>query len=71
MKQGLYFYGMRLRGFSIGTYPIDGFLRCEHMSMFKDKYNIDTSKYYDVLVYDKELSEQDLLDYEFDLILEV
>jgi len=55
----VYTYGMRLRGFSIGCQPKDGFIeRRDDMS----------SLYYDVLVYDRKLSQQELLDYELDYI---
>lgn len=54
-----YFYGMRLRGFSIGAQPTNGFIRRE------DSF-IDI--YYDILVYDREITKQELTDYELDYL---
>lgn len=52
-----YRYGMRLRGFSIGCQPKEGFIRRED----------DKSGYYhDVIVYDRKLTEQEISDYELD-----
>ena len=48
-------YGMRLRGFSIGCQPMDGFLRRE-----------DSTKYHDVLVYGRQLTEQEVYAYDLD-----
>lgn len=57
--KAVYTYGMRLRGFSIGCQPKDGFIeRRDDMS----------GLYYDVLVYDRKLSQQELLNYELDYI---
>ena len=50
-------YGMRLRGFSIGCQPMKGFLRRE-----------DSTKYHDVLAYDRQLTEQEIKDYELDAL---
>lgn len=53
----MYKYGMRLRGFSIGCQPMDGLVKRED----------DTSgRYYDILVYDRELTKQELEEYELD-----
>ena len=50
-------YGMRLRGFSIGCQPMNGLIRRED----------DTSgKYHDILMYDRELTEKELVEYELD-----
>ena len=46
-------YGMRLRGFSLGCQPMDGLLRRE-----------DSWMWHDVLVYDRQLTEQETKDYE-------
>ena len=48
-------YGMRLRGFSLGCQPMNGFLRRE-----------DSTKYHDVLVYDRQLTEQEVYAYDLD-----
>ena len=54
-----YRYGMRLRGFSIGCQPKDGFL---------DREDDESGRYYDILVYDRELSDQEVEAYELDFI---
>ena len=54
-----YFYGMRLRGYSIGCQPMKGLM----MVMDDDK-----GDYYNILVYMRKLSDQELNDYELDLI---
>ena len=54
-----YIYGMRLRGFSPGCQPKEGFLYRED----------DTSgKYYDLLTYSRKLSDKELSDYELDYL---
>lgn len=52
-----YKYGMRLRGFSIGCQPIKGFLRREDDT---------TGKYYDILVYNRPLTDSEISGYELD-----
>lgn len=52
-------YGMRLRGFSIGCQPKRGLLRREDDT---------TGKYHDIIVYDRELAQQEIADYELDFI---
>ena len=52
-------YGMRLRGFSIGCQPMNGFIRRE---------DDNTGKYYDIIVYNRLLSQKEIDDYELDLI---
>ena len=52
-------YGMRLRGFSIGCQPMDGFI-CRD--------DDTTGKYHDILVYDRQLTEQEIEDYELDAL---
>lgn len=54
-----YIYGMRLRGFSIGCQPKNGLLRREDDT---------TGKYHDIIVYDRELTQQETADYELDFI---
>lgn len=52
-----YRYGMRLRGFSPGCQPKEGLLRRED----------DTSgEYYDILVYDRKLDQDEIRSYELD-----
>lgn len=55
----LYTYGMRLRGFSPGCQPMNGLVRREDSA---------GKKYYDVLVYDRELTEKEVRDYELDAL---
>lgn len=57
-----YVYGMRLRGFSIGTFPKGGFV---------ERRDSDNSKYYDYIVYDRRLTLRELQDYELDFIEEI
>lgn len=52
-----YFYGMRLRGFSPGCQPMQGFV---------ERQDDPSGKYYDVLVYDHQLSDAEVRDYELD-----
>ena len=52
-----YKYGMRLRGFSPGCQPKDGFIRREDDNM---------GDYYDILVYNRPLTEKELSSYELD-----
>ena len=58
-KTVVYRYGMRLRGFSIGCQPKDGFL---------DREDDSTGRYYDILLYDRALTDRELKDYELDYI---
>ncbi len=54
-----YTYGMKLRGFSIGCQPMNGFVERKE----------DTSgKYHDLLIYDRELTQEELNRYDLDLI---
>ena len=50
-------YGMRLRGFSPGCQPMNGFLRRDDDT---------TGKYHDILVYDRQLTEQEVYAYGLD-----
>ena len=52
-------YGMRLRGFSLGCQPMNGFI-CRD--------DDTTGKYHDILVYDRQLTEQEIKDYELDAL---
>ena len=55
----MYIYGMKLRGFSPGCQPLKGLVgRQEDV----------TGQYYDLLIYDRELSEQEEQDYELELL---
>ena len=50
-------YGMRLRGFSIGCQPMNGFLSREDDS---------TGKYHDIIIYSRKLTDEELNQYELD-----
>lgn len=54
-----YFYGMRLRGFSPGCQPMEGL-----------RYRKDdkTGEFYDILVYDRKLTNEELRAYELTYI---
>jgi len=55
----MYIYGMKLRGFSPGCQPLQGLLgRQEDV----------TGKYYDILIYDRELTEEEEQNYELELM---
>lgn len=49
-------YGMRLRGFSPGAQPLDGLIECMD----------GEGGYHNILVYNRELSEEEMRDYELD-----
>jgi hypothetical protein len=57
-----YYYGMRLRGFSIGTFPKDGFVDVMRNNVYKGR------EYHDVLKYDRKLTEEELREWEFDFL---
>ena len=54
-----YKYGMRLRGFSIGCQPMNGFIK---------RYDDTTNKYHDILEYNRELTEEEMRIYALDKI---
>lgn len=56
-----YLYGMRLRGYGPGCQPMEGLLREAPGG----------GRYHDLLIYDRELTEDELRDYELDYINEV
>ena len=58
-KQHIYLYGMRLRGFSIGCQPKEGFV---------ERRDDITGLYYDVIVYERKLTKKELDDYELDYL---
>lgn len=55
-----YVYGMRLRGFSIGCQPMNGLIRVSD-----GRYG----EYYNILYYNRKLTQKELNDYELDEIL--
>ena len=54
----IYEYGMRLRGFSPGCQP----------KGVVDRKDDSTGKYYDIICYERKLTEEELRDYELDYI---
>lgn len=50
-----YKYGMRLRGYSIGCQPMEGLIRVEED---------ESKKYWNILVYNRELTEKEINDYD-------
>lgn len=58
----MYKYGMRLRGFAPMCQPKQGFY---------ERFDDVTGRYYDILVYDRELTQKELMDYELDYLGEV
>ena len=58
-KVAKYRYGMRLRGFSIGCQPMRGLIA---------RADGPTHKYYDILMYDRQLTEDEINGYELDYI---
>lgn len=56
-----YKYGMRLRGFSPGCQPKEGFM---------ERRDDPTGRYYDILVYDRMLTEKEIANYELDYLKE-
>ena len=55
----MYKYGMRLRGFA----PM-----CQPMKGFYERQDDKTKKYWDILLYDRELTEKEVQDYELDYL---
>lgn len=55
----VYLYGMRLRGFSPGCQPTNGFIDCREDIM---------GEYYNVLAYNRMLTRQEMRDYDLDFI---
>ena len=58
MRKRFWVYGMRLRGFSPGCQPMKGLIERKDAKR----------EYYDILVYDRELSDKELRDYELDFL---
>lgn len=59
MSKWTYTYGMRLRGFSIGCQPMNGLI---------DHKDGERLGYYDLLVYNRPLTQRELDDYELDFV---
>ena len=59
MEKILYTYGMRLRGYSIGCQPIDGFVAADDDVL---------QEYHNILYYDRKLSDEDCKNYDLDYL---
>ena len=55
----MFVYGMRLRGFSLGCQPMNGFV---------ERLDDATGRYYDLLIYNRQLSDKEITDYELDFL---
>lgn len=55
----MYKYGMRIRGFSIGCQPMDGFI---------ERQDDPKNRYHDILIYNRELTEEETKHYSLDYI---
>lgn len=53
-----YRYGMRLRGFSLGCQP----------KGVKKRLDDTTGKYHDIIEYDRQLTQQEIKEYELDFL---
>lgn len=53
----VYKYGMRLRGFSMGCQPMRGLI---------ERQDDSTGRYWDILVYDRQLTPEEVRSYELD-----
>ena len=55
----MHIYGMRLRGFSPGCQPMNG---------LKDRQDDKTGKYWDILLYNRKLTDAEVKAYELDYL---
>lgn len=53
----VYKYGMRLRGFSMGCQPMRGLV---------ERQDDQTGKYWDILVYDRKLTDEEVRSFDLD-----
>lgn len=53
-------YGMRLRGYSPGCQPMDGLVEV-----------MDDKRYWNILIYNRKLTDQEVSDYELDYLGEI
>jgi len=60
-KMKTYKYGMRLRGFSLGCQPMNGLV---------DRMDDPSGRFWNILVYNRELTEREIKDYELEAINE-
>lgn len=62
-----FFYGMRLRGFSIGTQPSRGLIGPVNKEVIRKLYNVER-EYHDILEYSMQLYDSECEDYDLDYI---
>lgn len=55
----LYTYGMRLRGYSIGCQPRDGFVAADDDCL---------AEYHNILYYDRKLSDEEISNFDLDYL---
>ena len=55
-----YYYGMRLRPFSMGCQPMDGLIDVKPETTTRGRH------YWNILVYSRELTDKEISDYELD-----
>lgn len=59
MNDNKYYYGMKLRGFSPGAQPKEGLI---------DRINDPSDRYWDIIIYDRLLSNEELYNYDLEYI---
>lgn len=59
VEEKMYKYGMRSRGFSLGCQPMQGFV---------ERIDDRSGRYYDLLLYNRELSQEEIKNYELDFL---
>ena len=55
----MWVYGMKMRGFSIGCQPKEGFVKI---------MDCKSNKYYDIIVYNRRLTKEEIYQYELDCL---
>lgn len=67
-----YFYGMRLREFGPGCQPMNGlkseFISFEMLELFEAHKDSLKRHYYDILTYDRQLTDTQIAEYELDYL---
>ena len=59
MESILFTYGMRLRGFSIGCQPLEGFVAADDDCL---------DEYYSILLYNRKLTDEETKNYDLDYL---
>lgn len=66
-----FYYGMRLRGFSLGCQPMNGFVGCvdKDKADKKDWFCFNGNRtYWDIVSYNRKLTDKEMMDYELDYL---